>query len=120
MDSDDIHPRRGRGNNQRGRYLAKAVCVCVCVCYLKKIIIIIFKNNLCVFILTVHLIIWTLCNFGGMFCIYVVKIIRQFTHSKCKVASLLWFAYYGIRVYGGAQLLSFSHLVDHISIPLIF
>ena len=44
----------------------------------------------------------------------------QFTYSKCKVASQLWFAHLGKKFGGGAQLLSCSHLLDHISIPLIF
>ena len=40
--------------------------------------------------------------------------------SKCKVASLYWFAYSSMRIVGGAQLLGCSHLVDHTSIPLMF
>ena len=40
--------------------------------------------------------------------------------SKCKVASLLWFAHFDMRIGEGAQLLSCSHVVDHTSIPLIF
>ena len=37
-------------------------------------------------------------------------------HSKCKVAGLLWFAHFGMRICAGAQLLSRSHVVDHTSI----
>jgi hypothetical protein len=36
------------------------------------------------------------------------------------VAILLWFAHFGMRIDGGAQLLTCSHLVHHTSIPLIF
>jgi hypothetical protein len=32
---------------------------------------------------------------------------------QCKVASLLWFAHFGMRICEDAQLLSCSHLVDH-------
>lgn len=42
-----------------------------------------------------------------------------FTCSKCMVASLLWFAYFGSRIGGDAQLLSCCYLVDHICIHLI-
>lgn len=34
-------------------------------------------------------------------------------------ASLSWFAFFGMRAYEGAPLLSCSHLVDHTNIPLI-
>ena len=44
----------------------------------------------------------------------------QLTCSKCKVASLLWFAYFVMRIYGGVQLLSCCHPMDHTSILLIF
>ena len=43
----------------------------------------------------------------------------QFTCSKCKVTSLLWFAHFGMRIGEGGRVLSCSHLVDHTSIPLI-
>ena len=41
---------------------------------------------------------------------------EQFTYSKCKVANLLRFAHFGMKIDGGAHLLSCSHLVDHTSI----
>ena len=43
----------------------------------------------------------------------------QFTCSKCKVASLLWFTHSGLGICGGAELSSCSHLVDHTSVKLI-
>ena len=49
-----------------------------------------------------------------------VRNMEQFTYSKCKVASLLWFAHLCMRIYEDAQLLSRFHLVEHTSIPLIF
>ena len=33
---------------------------------------------------------------------------------------LLWFAHFGMKIHGGAQLLSFPHPMDHRSILLIF
>jgi len=30
--------------------------------------------------------------------------VGQFTYSKCKVGSLLWFPHFGMRICGGAQL----------------
>ena len=63
---------------------------------------------------------WTLLDIWGIICIYVVKNKGQFTYSKCKVADLSWFAHFGMRIGGGPQLLSCSHLVDHTSISLIF
>ena len=41
------------------------------------------------------------------------------TYPNCQVVSLLWFAHFGMRTYGDAQLLSCCHVVDHISILLI-
>ena len=43
----------------------------------------------------------------------------HFTCSKCKVVDLLWFVYFGMRIGGGAQLLSRSHVGEHTSILLI-
>ena len=45
---------------------------------------------------------------------------RQFTYFTCKVTSLPWFAHFGMRICGDAQLLSCSHLVDHTRIMLDF
>ena len=36
--------------------------------------------------------------FKGIVCIYVVRNMGKFTYSKCKVASLLWFAHFGMRI----------------------
>ena len=43
---------------------------------------------------------------------YVVRNIGQFTYSKCKVASLVWFQRLGMMNDGGAQLVSYSYLVN--------
>jgi hypothetical protein len=51
--------------------------------------------------------------------VYVIRDMGQFTYSKCNVASLLWFAHVGMRICGGAQILSCSLLVDT-NIMLIF
>ena len=40
--------------------------------------------------------------------------------TNARWLSLLCFAHFCTRVYGGAQLLACSHLVDHISISLVF
>ena len=56
--------------------------------------------------------IWMLSNW--------LEIMGQFTYSKRKVASLLWFAHYGMRSCGDAQLWSCSHLVDYKSLMLNF
>ena len=42
----------------------------------------------------------------------------HFAYPNCKVASSLWFAHFGLRICGGAQLL--GCFLDHPSIPLIF
>ena len=70
--------------------------------------------------LTVHSNIWTLFDCLGILCMHVIKNMEQLTYSKCKVASLLWFAHFDMRVSGGAQVLTCSHVVDHTSILLIF
>ena len=44
----------------------------------------------------------------------------HFTYLKSKVASLLWFAHFGMRICGGAQLLNNFQLMDCRSIPLNF
>jgi hypothetical protein len=74
------------------------------------------------FVLTsiVQLNVLTLSDFKAILCICMVKNMGQFTYSKSKVASLLCSTYFGMRIGGGAQLLSRSQLVDHTSIPLIF
>ena len=51
--------------------------------------------------------------------IYVGRSVGQCTYSMCKVASMLWYAHYGMIIDGCAQRLSWSHLVDYASIPLI-
>lgn len=51
---------------------------------------------------------------------YGIRNTGQFTCSKCKVAILLWFAHICTRSHGDAQLLSWSYLVNHTRIPLIF
>ena len=51
---------------------------------------------------------------------YALRTMGQFTYSKCKVASMLWFAHFGIRIGAGAQLMSCPHTLDHTSILLIF
>jgi hypothetical protein len=58
--------------------------------------------------------------FQEFFCIHVVRDMGYFTFSKCKVASLFWFAHFCKRVCGNAQLLNYSHLEDNTSLPLIF
>lgn len=63
---------------------------------------------------------WTIFDSQGILCIYVVSNMGQFTYSNCKVASSLWLAHFVQRICGDAQLLSFSHLVVHTKIPLIF
>ena len=44
-----------------------------------------------------------------------VKNMGHFTCSKCKLASMLWFAHFGMKIGDGAQLLNCSHLVFHTS-----
>jgi hypothetical protein len=61
-----------------------------------------------------------LLDFEGVLCINVVWNLGQFTYSKSEVASLLQFAHFGMRIFGGAQLLSSFQLMDCISIPLNF
>ena len=77
-------------------------------------------NMAFVLTLTIQFNIWTKSDFSGILWIYVVGNLRQFTYSECKVAYLLWFSHFGIRIGGVAHLLSCSHLVDYTSIPLIF
>ena len=43
----------------------------------------------------------------------MVRNMGQFMYSKCKVPSLLWFAHFGMRIGGVAQLLSCPHILDH-------
>ena len=57
--------------------------------------------------------IFTLSPFVDLLFINVVRNMGQFAYSKRKVASLYWIAYFGMRICGGAQLWSCSHLVDH-------
>ena len=47
---------------------------------------------------------------------HVVRSTRRYVCYGCKVASLLWFAHFGMRICGGAQLLSSPNLVDHTSL----
>ena len=41
------------------------------------------------------------------------------TNYICKVANLLWFVQFGMRIGGDAQLIGRSHPVDHTSVLLI-
>ena len=50
----------------------------------------------------------------------MAKKLGQFMCSKCKVASLLSFAHFGMKIHGGAQLLSCSRVMDHTIIMLFF
>ena len=43
----------------------------------------------------------------GILCTHVGIHVGYFTYSKCKVASLLWFAHCGKRFFGSAQILIF-------------
>ena len=40
---------------------------------------------------------------------------RQLTYTEGKVASMLWFAHFDMKIYGDAELLSCSHLVGYTS-----
>ena len=68
---------------------------------------------------TVRFNIWKLSNLQRTLCTSVVRNMGQFTYFKCKVASLSWFAHFGMRICEGAQLSCCSHLVDHTSILVI-
>ena len=64
--------------------------------------------------------IWTLSNFRGILCIYVVRNMGQFTYSKCKGLDYCGWHMCGMRICGCAQLLSCSHLMDYTRSPLVF
>jgi hypothetical protein len=42
----------------------------------------------------------------------MIRNMEHFTYSNCKVASLLWFAHFGMRICASANLSSCSHLVE--------
>ena len=78
------------------------------------------KNGLYVHMELFNLSFGTSLIFDGFFAYGWVEIWVGLHIPKCKVASFLWFAHFGMRICGGAQLLSCSHWVDHTSILLIF
>ena len=67
---------------------------------------------------TIQFNIWILLGFFNKFLAHMwLEVWKQFTNSKCKVVSLLWFAHSNMRICKGAQLLTCSHyydLLDHI------
>ena len=57
------------------------------------------KSGLCSYIDCLVLTFGHSQNFLWILCIYVVRNMGHFTYSKCKVASLLWFAHLGMRMW---------------------
>ena len=61
----------------------------------------------------IQFILWTLCSFQEILCIYVLINMGQFTCSNYKVPSPMWFVHFGLVICVGAQPTSCSHMVDH-------
>ena len=78
------------------------------------------------FVLTLSVLLnfWTLYGIVRILCIYVVRAITELWDSL-HTPNARWLAFWNLhvfdmRIFGVVQVLSCSHLVDHISIQLIF